>query len=69
MRYLINDPIDGLAIRDGEHVTVHLEAGGIFTLSPRNGLKSRLIEATWDGDPILLFADDLDAKCERIAEH
>jgi hypothetical protein len=64
--YLVNAPIDGVAIRDGQHVTVRLEPGNVFKIAPRIALNSRLIEATWDGNPILLFADDLDSKCERI---
>jgi hypothetical protein len=47
-------------------VTVRLEPGNVFKIAPRIALNSRLIEATWDGNPILLFADDLDSKCERI---
>ena len=46
---------------------VHLDAGVVFTLAPKIGLNSHLIEATWDGDSIILFADDLENKCERIA--
>jgi len=66
VRYLVNSPIDGLAIRNGQHVAVRLDAGAVFTLSPRIAPHARLIEATWEGNSILLFADDLDSKCERI---
>jgi hypothetical protein len=67
VRYLVNVPIDGVRIRDGRHEEVHLDAGVVFTLAPKIGPNSHLIEATWDGDSILLFADDLENKCERIA--
>jgi hypothetical protein len=67
VRYLVNLPIDGIRIRDGRHEEVHVDAGVVFTLAPKIGPNSHLIEAVWDGDSILLFADDLKNKCERIA--
>jgi hypothetical protein len=67
VRYLVNVPIDGVRIRDGRHEEVHLDAGAVFTLSRAVHLNSRLIEAIWDGDFVLLFANDLDTRCERIS--
>jgi hypothetical protein len=67
MRYLVNSPIDGLTIQNGQHIEVHLPEGAVFTLSQNVGLNPRLIEATWDGRSILLFAEDLTTKCEKIA--
>jgi hypothetical protein len=67
VRYLVNSPIDGLTIQNGQHAGVHLPGGAVFTLAPKIALNSRLIEATWDEKSILLFADDLTRRCEKIA--
>jgi hypothetical protein len=66
VRYLVNVPIDGIRIRDGRTEEVYLDAGAVFRISPSVYPKSHLIEAIWDGGSILLFADDLENKCEPI---
>jgi hypothetical protein len=67
VRYLVNQSIEGVRIRAGRHEEVRLDAGAVFRLSRTVHLNSRLVEAVWDGDSVLLFADDLETKCERIA--
>jgi hypothetical protein len=66
VRYLVNAPIEGLAIQNGRHVEVRLEAGAVVLLSRQRAPNPRLVEATWDGRSILLFADDLENRCERV---
>jgi len=67
VRYLVNAPIDGVRIRDGRTEEVHLDAGAVFKVCPQVHPNSHLIEVMWDGGPIILFADDLDTRCERIS--
>jgi hypothetical protein len=63
-KYRIVSPTIALFLEDGHHVARTVPAGSIVTID--NVAIDKLVEVTWDGMQVMMFAQDVRTRGEKI---
>ena len=66
--YRIKTPTMAISAQDGTRATFMVPVNAIVSISedPREG--DRLIDVIWNGEPFLMFTQDLRQRCEPVDE-
>jgi len=66
--YRIKTPTMAISAQDGTRATFMVPVNSIVSISedPREG--DRLIDVVWNGEPFLMFTQDVRQRCEPIEE-
>ena len=66
--YRIKTPTMAISAQDGTRTTFMVPVNAIVSISedPREG--DRLIDVIWNGEPFLMFTQDLRQRCEPVDE-
>ena len=66
-KYRIHSPTIALFFEDGRHVARTVPTGAIVTAELIEGVDpAKLVEATWNGQKVLMFTQDLRSRGERM---
>lgn len=67
-KYCLNTPTIAMVIKDGHPIAHTIPAGAALTVEPGTIFEGhQLVEVTWGGKRVLMFAQDLRARC--VPEH
>jgi uncharacterized protein (DUF433 family) len=67
-RYRIKHPTIALFREDGRHIAHTVPAGAFITVDGAAFNGKRLVDVTWDDKKVMMFAQDLRSRAERVAE-
>ena len=63
-RYRITKPTICVCQEDGRHVAQMVPAGTVVTVDSAAFDHERLVDVTWDGSQVMMFAQDLRSRAE-----
>jgi len=68
-KYRINSPTIALFLEEGHHIARTVPVGSIITVDsgPADIPGDRLVDVTWNGRKVQMFAQDLRTRGEKIA--
>ena len=65
-RYRLKSPTMALFLEEDRHVARTIPAGAFISIDHVDG--DRLVEVTWDDKKVLMFAQDVRSRGEKIGE-
>jgi len=65
-RYRITSPTLALFEQDGRHVAQTVPTGAIVTVDGNGFDGDKLVSVTWDGEPVMMFTQDLRSRSELV---
>jgi hypothetical protein len=67
-RYRITNPTIGVFLENGRHVAHMVPGGAEITIDSEDFAGDRLVEVTWDGRKVMMFAQDLRSRAEAVGD-
>jgi hypothetical protein len=66
-RFRLTNPTLALVQEDGRHVAHTVPTGTIIVVDSTAFNDEKLVNVTWGGKKVMMFAEDLRARAERVA--
>jgi hypothetical protein len=66
--YRMKHPTIALFYEDGRHIAHTVPAGALITVDSAAFNGNRLVDVTWNDKKVMMFAQDVRSRAERVAE-
>jgi hypothetical protein len=67
-RYRITNPTIAVFLEDGRHVAHMVPGGAVVTIDTAALDGDRLVDVTWEGKKVMMFAQDLRSRAVSVSD-